>query len=142
MVPCTKTSNTRCTNFRAWVIAAWVAGGIVFIVVLTLIIMYFRKKTALRHTATNLELTERLLDDEREEVELMGQAWSIAEGDLTFVEVIGEGAYGRVFKGMWGYVEVAIKVLRVPFDDLDIEMKNDFDREVPQSQFLISSSYN
>ena len=100
------------------------------IVVLTLVIMYIRKKTALRNTATSLELTERLLDEEREEIELMGQAWSIAEGDLTFGEVIGEGAYGRVYKGMWGYVEVAIKVLRIPFDDLDTEMKDDFDREV------------
>jgi hypothetical protein len=134
VVPCTETSNTRCTNLRAWIIAAYAAGGTVSIIVLSLVIMYVRKKTALRHTVTNLELTERLLGDEREEVELMGQAWSIAEEDLTFGAVIGEGAYGRVYSGMWGHVEVAIKVLRVPFDDLDTAMKDDFDREVAKQK--------
>jgi hypothetical protein len=60
----------------------------------------------------------------------MGQAWSIAEEDLTFGAVIGEGAYGRVYSGMWGHVQVAIKVLRMPFDELDAGMRDDFDREV------------
>ena len=52
---------------------------------------YIRKQKLLRETKTNLALTERLLGDEREENELMGKAWSIAEDDLTFGPIIGEG---------------------------------------------------
>jgi hypothetical protein len=103
--------------------------------VLVGVFVYMRKQRMYRETVTNLELTERLLGDEQKENELMGQAWSIEEEDLTFGPVIGEGAFGRVYKGAWGHVTVAIKVLRMPFDELDLSMKHDFDREVGQDTF-------
>lgn len=130
VIQCTSTSNTVCTNLRAWVIAAIVVGVLVPILLLVVGLQYTRKNTALRVTVSNLELTERLLDDERVEVELMGQAWSIGHEDISFGPVIGEGAYGRVYKGTWGHVPVAIKVLRMPFEELDSSMRDDFDREV------------
>lgn len=71
-------------------------------------VVFYRKKEQksreLGETKSYLELTERLLGDEREEKVRMGQAWSIAESDLTFGAVLGVGAFGRVVSGKWGYV--------------------------------------
>lgn len=72
---------------------------------------YGRTQKRKRHRTQNeLELTERLLGDvqdenERvtEEIADMEQAWVIRQADLKFGEVIGEGAYGSVFRGTWGY---------------------------------------
>lgn len=68
-----------------------------------------RQKKQRYQTQNELELTERLLGDVQvantrfaEENELMENAWRIAIDDLTFKEVIGEGTFGRVFKGSWG----------------------------------------
>lgn len=99
---------------------------------------YGRAQQRGRELAVNeLELTERLLGDVRtekdrveEENELLTQAWSIAEDDLEFGKVIGEGAFGRVYSGRWGHIPVAIKVLRTPLDALDRGVVADFDREV------------
>lgn len=38
------------------------------------------------------------------ENDLMEQAWKIRVFDLHFGDVIGEGSYGSVFKGSWGYI--------------------------------------
>jgi hypothetical protein len=69
-------------------------------------LLVYRKKVQktreLGLTKTYLQLTERLLGDEREENVRMGQAWSIPEADLTFGTVLGVGAFGRVVSGMWG----------------------------------------
>ena len=124
------TANTQCTNERGWITTVIVVCTVVPVVVLSITFLYIFKKRALDETTTNLELTERLLDGQRDENELMGQAWSIAEEDLTFGKLIGEGAFGRVWDGTWGHVPVAIKVLRIPFDELDLDMQEDFDREV------------
>jgi hypothetical protein len=129
-VQCTDTANTQCTNERGWITTVIVVCTVVPVVVLSITFLYIFKKRALDETTTNLELTERLLDGQRDENELMGQAWSIAEEDLTFGKLIGEGAFGRVWDGTWGHVPVAIKVLRIPFDELDLDMQEDFDREV------------
>jgi hypothetical protein len=129
-VQCADTANTQCTNERGWITTVIVVCTVVPIVVLSITFLYIFNKRALTETTTNLELTERLLDGQRDENELMGQAWSIAEEDLTFGKMIGEGAFGRVHEGTWGHVPVAIKVLRIPFDELDISMQEDFDREV------------
>lgn len=63
-----------------------------------------------QHTEVALELTERLLGDVHyekdlvtEEKERMEQAWVIEETDLAYGEVLGEGAFGRVYRGTWGY---------------------------------------
>jgi Leucine-rich repeat (LRR) protein len=131
-VPCTEYTNTQCrkVNERNWITTVIVVCTVVPVVVMSIALMYIFKRRALTETTTNLELTERLLDGQRDEVELMGQAWSIAMKDLTFGDVIGEGAYGRVWNGTWGHVPVAIKVLRTPFDELDLNMQADFEREV------------
>jgi hypothetical protein len=99
-----------------------------------------RYKTSTRElhsTKSHLELTEILLGDVKdekerfaEENELMEQGWLIAQEDLAFGDVIGEGSFGRVFKGLWGFIPVAIKVLRSPLDDDDKTQVDDFNREV------------
>jgi hypothetical protein len=134
VVPCTAFTNTQCTQSLS---AGQVAGIIVGVLVPTfgfvialLYIRYATYRSELGQTKTYLELTEQLLGDERVEKEQMEQAWTIAESDISFGVVIGEGAFGRVYKGRWGHIEVAIKVLRMPIDELDVSMRADFDREV------------
>ncbi|KAL6075743.1 Tyrosine-protein kinase abl1 [Balamuthia mandrillaris] len=57
-------------------------------------------------------------EDEDEGFEMKGEnLWNIAYHKLTFVEKIGEGAFGEVWKGMWRNSEVAIKKLHTMDDD-------------------------
>jgi Leucine-rich repeat (LRR) protein len=133
-VPCTDGTNTRCIQeLSPGETAAIVVGVLVptfgFVIAL-LYIRYTTFRSELGKTKTYLELTEQLLGDERDEKEQMEQAWIIAETDLSFGPVIGEGAFGRVYTGMWGHIEVAIKVLRTPIDEQDVSMRADFDHEV------------
>eukprot|EP00036_Acanthoecidae_sp_10tr_P019896 CAMPEP_0206306090 /NCGR_PEP_ID=MMETSP0106_2-20121207/10618_1 /ASSEMBLY_ACC=CAM_ASM_000206 /TAXON_ID=81532 /ORGANISM="Acanthoeca-like sp., Strain 10tr" /LENGTH=1445 /DNA_ID=CAMNT_0053736995 /DNA_START=267 /DNA_END=4604 /DNA_ORIENTATION=- len=136
MTLCTATTNTQCTKqfaLSSAAIGGIIVGVLIPLVGLVLTVLYVRHKatrTELGETKNYLELTEQLLGDEREEKEQMEQAWSIAESDLTIGDVIGEGAYGRVFRGTWGHIAVAIKVLRHPLDELDPTMTDDFRREV------------
>eukprot|EP00040_Diaphanoeca_grandis_P037276 m.241994 g.241994 ORF g.241994 m.241994 type:complete len:462 (-) comp33785_c4_seq12:709-2094(-) len=94
-------------------------------------------------TEGELELTELLLGDvtqanERisEENQRMHQAWTIDEADLQMDKIIGRGAFGTVYSGIWGHIAVAVKVLRIPLDDLDPLMSEDFDREVTFMQSI------
>ena len=47
--------------------------------------------------------------------------------------------YGRVYKGFWGHLPVAIKVLRVPIDELETGIREDFDREVSAVHLCVPS---
>jgi hypothetical protein len=119
--PCTPTTNTKCTKQFALsndVLAGIIIAVLVPVVLLVFSLAYIRYRTKLIVTRTQLgdtknflELTERLLGDEREENALMAQGWRIAEDDLVYETVIGEGAFGRVYRGTWGHIQVAIKVL-------------------------------
>jgi hypothetical protein len=134
--PCTITADSKCTKTSNKQLTAGQASGVVLAVLVptfVLALLYMRYKASrseLGQTKSYLQLTEQLLGDERDEKEQMEQAWTIAESDISFGAVIGEGACGRVYKGMWGHIEVAIKVLRMPIDELDVTMRADFDREV------------
>lgn len=106
--PCTPTSNTKCTKstrLSVGDVAAIALACILLFVAATLGAMYGRRQAHRRAvTQSELELTEKLLDDVHDENVLMEQAWSIVEDDLTFGTVLGEGAFGRVHCGIWGYV--------------------------------------
>lgn len=106
--PCTATQNTQCT--KAFELSRSAVAGIVIGVLIPLVglvfsLLYIRYKSRTRElgqTRTYLQLTEKLLGDEREELQLMEQAWTITEADLTFGAKIGAGAFGHVFQGTWG----------------------------------------
>eukprot|EP00035_Acanthoeca_spectabilis_P005810 m.117557 g.117557 ORF g.117557 m.117557 type:complete len:1166 (-) comp13200_c0_seq3:111-3608(-) len=139
--PCTATSNTRCTKeFRLSVgdISAIVLAATLLLALTVIGLTFGQKQLRQRKTAVNeLMDTERRLSTVQtenvritRETELHSHAWTIAESDLTLGEVIGEGGSGRVFRGVWGHIQVAIKVLRQPIDDLDPDMLDVFNREV------------
>lgn len=111
--PCTATTDSKCTQ------TARLAVGNIVAIVLAVIMLgvaaavgatYGRMQMRHRHhTQNELELTERLLGDvteekdrATEEITVMEQAWLITETDLTVGGVIGEGAFGRVYQGVWG----------------------------------------
>jgi len=138
--PCTRFANTICTKddeLTAGAVATIVFFFAALTAALVLSLLFIRYRTVLkstRHvlgqTQSDLELTEQLLGDEREENERMSFAWTIPEEDLHFETVIGVGAFGKVFRGSWGHIPVAIKVLHSRIDDLDPIITEDFDREV------------
>lgn len=118
--PCTPTSDSSCIK------AKLLSPGSVAAIVLAIVLVFGvgavfstalyrekeRKHAALHKTQNYLELTERLLGDEREENVRMNRAFSIPEEDLTLGETLGVGAFGRVVRGMWGYVD-HVSVLRL-----------------------------
>jgi Leucine-rich repeat (LRR) protein/tRNA A-37 threonylcarbamoyl transferase component Bud32 len=136
-VPCTATTNTRCikdTALDAGAITAIVLAVFIPLMCLAAGVFYFQyskhMKQELGQKTRYLELTENLLDDVSEEKARMEQAYEIDEADLTKDKVIGTGAYGTVYRGTWGHINVAIKVLRVPMDELNPEVADQFRREV------------
>jgi hypothetical protein len=117
-VPCTATTDSKCTKDDRITAVQIVAISVSILLVLFVgsaatAYFYFGKTRTVQklgETKGYLELTEKLLGDERDERELMGHAWAIAEADLSFGPVIGVGAYGRVFTATWGFIPVAVKV--------------------------------
>eukprot|EP00037_Helgoeca_nana_P031080 m.392601 g.392601 ORF g.392601 m.392601 type:complete len:1013 (+) comp28325_c0_seq15:255-3293(+) len=139
--PCTPTTDTKCfrqVRLTVGDVAAVALSVVILAIVTAAGIQYGRKQSRRRAVALNeLALTEQLLGDVQvekdrfaHENDLMEQAWKIRVFDLHFGDVIGEGSYGRVFKGSWGHIPVAIKVLRQPIDDEVPQVLEDFHREV------------
>eukprot|EP00040_Diaphanoeca_grandis_P027786 m.159007 g.159007 ORF g.159007 m.159007 type:complete len:420 (-) comp31117_c1_seq1:268-1527(-) len=146
-VPCTPTTNARCTRsgrLQPGDIAAIILSVFLLLVTSAVLWRYGRTQSKKRvQTQGELELSELLLGDVTEEKDriteekrLMQQAWTIDEADLKLHEVIGNGAFGTVFSGKWGHIEVAVKVLKMPLDDLDPVITEDFNREVTFMQSI------
>jgi hypothetical protein len=43
---------------------------------------------------------------------LQFESWEISSYEVDFEESIGQGGFGEVFKGVWNYCPVALKVLK------------------------------
>jgi hypothetical protein len=108
---CTETSDSKCEREDRLSIAAVAAVIMAIILVLAIGIaassVLYRgreqKRRELGKTQNFLELTERLLGDERVEKERWAGAYMIPVSDLTLGNELGNGAFGRVVRGMWGY---------------------------------------
>eukprot|EP00035_Acanthoeca_spectabilis_P010582 m.187131 g.187131 ORF g.187131 m.187131 type:complete len:1037 (+) comp15068_c0_seq7:243-3353(+) len=117
--PCTATTDSKCTKENQ--LSPGDISAIVMAIVLVIVAgsmvatyLYTTKKRELGVTKSYLQLTEKLLGEEKEEKNRYSKAWSIAEQDLTFGEILGVGGFGRVYRGTWGHIPVAIKVLLHP----------------------------
>eukprot|EP00041_Stephanoeca_diplocostata_P034667 m.1194113 g.1194113 ORF g.1194113 m.1194113 type:complete len:1145 (+) comp24560_c0_seq2:657-4091(+) len=139
-IPCTETSSTKCVK-----VTTLSKSDIVLILLATLTplgifvlvqyLLLFRKKgraamARLGQTQVELELTEHLLGGYKDENQRMRKVWAIEEADIVVQSTVGDGTSGTVKRGMWGHIPVAVKLLRVPLDDLDPQAAEDFDREV------------
>lgn len=81
----------------------------------------------------DIELHQNLLQESRGELEVMKKAWEIDEHEVRLVRRIdegSEGAFGEVWRGRWGTVDVAVKVLRRNIIQLDDTVVHEFQREV------------
>eukprot|EP00040_Diaphanoeca_grandis_P035381 m.222329 g.222329 ORF g.222329 m.222329 type:complete len:1028 (+) comp33371_c0_seq5:262-3345(+) len=138
--PCTETSNTECSRDRKLNpgdIASIVLSTIVLAISAGVGLLFGYTQSKKRAVSVReLEMTELLLGDVTEEKDRMKQAWSIDESDIKVNEVIGRGGFGTVYAGRWGHIPVAVKVLRIPLDDVNPLMSEDFNREVSFMQSI------
>jgi len=79
--------------------------------------------------------TKKGLGIPRGSLKLLEQASSrhaekIEAEDLTVNEKIGEGSFGTVYRGEYNDMDVAVKVLRRPWEVLTLDEKNEFVREI------------
>ena len=86
----------------------------------------FRRTTS-KLTNTNIDLTHRLLQTENE-VEKLRKVWQIREEEVEFMECIGRGAVGEVFKGRWRGMLVAVKKVKGAWMSSE-EMEKELDHE-------------
>lgn len=89
-----------------------------------------------KRTEKDLHMHVRLLEDERAENQTlyaenieMKRAWEIDESDVDLEEQMASGAFGAVWRGRWGHIAVAVKMLKQPLDDATLG-GDDFHREV------------
>eukprot|EP00040_Diaphanoeca_grandis_P036759 m.235996 g.235996 ORF g.235996 m.235996 type:complete len:872 (-) comp33674_c0_seq3:336-2951(-) len=82
-----------------------------------------------------LEMTTKLLSVEEKKVKDTEQSWKIHWSDLELGELLGRGAFGVVNRAHWLGSFVAVKVLEVNIELLDVESSG-FEREVAAMQSL------
>uniref|UniRef100_A0A8C6SWI0 Receptor protein-tyrosine kinase n=1 Tax=Neogobius melanostomus TaxID=47308 RepID=A0A8C6SWI0_9GOBI len=121
--PCNTNSNTFWVCFRpGTTIAAAVGGVVLFCILLALLIFYLKrqkkmkKKETLRRILQEHELVEPLTPSGASPNQ--AQMRILKETELKKLRVLGAGAFGTVYKGVWTpdgenvKIPVAIKVLR------------------------------
>lgn len=97
-------------------------------VLVYLLVPYYRKRTAT--LSDNLELHVGLLEESQTEVQALRKAWEIAEAEVTLDAALSEGAFGEVWRGRWGDLPVAVKVLKQAVMEFDDTARTEFEREV------------
>lgn len=104
--PCGVTTPTKCTrpvHLSPGDIAALSLGIVLLLAAATVGGVYgWSERGERAKTVQELEMAEHLLADVQDENERLEQAWSIENEDLQYGVVVGEGAFGRVFRGNWG----------------------------------------
>eukprot|EP00051_Salpingoeca_urceolata_P002231 m.48284 g.48284 ORF g.48284 m.48284 type:complete len:1256 (-) comp11988_c0_seq1:149-3916(-) len=82
------------------------------------------------------ELQQQLLDETRQDVELLTKAWTIDYNDVRMGPCVGHGGFGAVYKGEWNGIPVAVKQLHEALQHLDEQIVDDFQQEAQQLQRL------
>jgi hypothetical protein len=118
----------------------WIAetGHLAVVVVLAmlalapvLIWLIMRARRRLRVTSGDLELKQRLLDGAEHELASMRLAWEIDRDDVQLEECLASGAYGKVWRGRYDAMTVAIKVLHAHLLGMeDLGGSSAFEQEV------------
>jgi hypothetical protein len=80
-----------------------------------------------RMHARTSSLSDRLLETQHAVLEYR-RAWEITEADVELYECIGEGAVGRVFRGRWRDMPVAVKRVHGEWLSAD-DIRREVDRE-------------
>lgn len=125
-------SGVRCeTNWGTPVLA--VSGLAVFLVILSVGYLLWKRSRTLQDLKYAGGLRERLLEDTIEEVENLKQAWVIDPSELELghrIDKGSEGAQGAVFVATYKTFTVAVKQLRTAIALMDSASLEDFSREV------------
>ena len=84
----------------------------------------------------DLELNEMLLADERATHDRMRQGWRIGHTDITMSILLARGGFGEVWRGTWGHIPVAIKLLHGYIYEVDPMASEEFEREAVLMQSI------
>eukprot|EP00038_Savillea_parva_P031710 m.89716 g.89716 ORF g.89716 m.89716 type:complete len:1462 (+) comp9818_c0_seq1:262-4647(+) len=152
---CNLTSNTVCLVAGAGAgsgggpqltqgqIIGAVVGSIVFLVILVVVAVAVGRVMGSKDRRAREESALALLEmrSENEEVKMkvkrMLEAWQIPESHVKWTQLLAEGSYGAVWRGLWGSQEVAIKILkRQTNDEMDPEAALDFQKECDALQAI------
>eukprot|EP00040_Diaphanoeca_grandis_P036531 m.233221 g.233221 ORF g.233221 m.233221 type:complete len:1028 (-) comp33636_c2_seq2:52-3135(-) len=145
--PCTPTSDTTCTKLSHTLTSAETAAIVIFTILgvaISLALCWWgmrqksgKEKTirSLEQQSEELELTTQLLVVNERKVNDTEESWKIRWGDLVLGELLGKGAFGVVTQAQWLGSNVAVKVLKVDIEMLDVE-SSAFQREVTAMQSL------
>ena len=96
-----------------------IAVGLVILVTVAVLVV-----VCLVNAAKRKQIRERNL---RSQVEELLGVWQIGHEELTLLDMIGLGGFGKVYKSEYRETTVAVKVLNVP-EELDTD--NEFEREI------------
>lgn len=119
-------ASDRCSF--PWIIVLGVLAGLAGAVVLMLV-----GRLALRRMRTlrsQQELSERLLGESREEMDMLVQTFLIPVDDVQLGRLLDSGAYGDVYIGEYHGHAVAVKRLKSHLLELDPRVMEEFEREV------------
>eukprot|EP00051_Salpingoeca_urceolata_P014428 m.183653 g.183653 ORF g.183653 m.183653 type:complete len:781 (-) comp18084_c0_seq1:243-2585(-) len=110
-------------------VAAGTCGG----VLMFMCIAFFCRRRLQRRHREELGLREKLLQETKDEVATLKNAWNIEQDHVTLVQRVdldSEGATGEVWSGIWHELPVAVKKLRISLVMLDEQSVGDFTAEV------------
>lgn len=69
-------------------------------------------------------------------VQRMRGAWQITSSHIKLLERLAEGAFGTVWRGLWGSQTVAVKVLKQSLDESTPELAEEFHKECEMLQSI------
>ena len=102
--------QSQCTSISTLTLG--LIAGIGGTILLVLVIIIARRAWR-RSQAANADLRVKMKSQEEE----FENAWKINESEIYYTRMLGEGAFGEVWQGLWGDRPVAVKKLRVVLRD-------------------------
>ena len=124
------TCYPKSAGFTGWEVAITAIGscfGGLLIAGIIYQMTNYRKR--IRRQEYDLELKERLLSEQGEELDALRQAFTIPADEVRLETCIDSGAFGEVWRGRWNDLPVAIKRMRAVLLALDDSFAREFEAE-------------
>ena len=115
-------------------ITPFVLGLIVFGVAV-LVRRWRRMRSSNKSLETRLLSTEQEMIETQYALEVIKKVWEISWQEMHTADTLGTGAFGKVLRGQWRGMSVAVKVLTAIYIESE-ELRQEMDREATMLQTL------